>query len=163
MAPHRVAATHRDGGLRVTQPGYIITAVDGGEYRSLLRKLQKRILPSDDLVPPWQGYWWLAHLDYTAVGFGCLEMTAGGLNGFLSRAGVLRGHHGHHLQVRLIRARIAKARRLGLRAVVSDTRVGNVPSAKSLIRCGLRPYEPKETWRTGTDTIYWRLRLPTSA
>lgn len=77
--------------------------------------------------------------------------------GYLCRAAVLPDYRGRGLQKRLIRVRIAKARRLGWRWLVTDTRQ-NPASANSLIDCGFRMFEPSEPW-SFSDACYWRLKL----
>ena len=74
--------------------------------------------------------------------------------GYFYRVGVLRKHCGHRLQLRLMRALEARARRNGWSAVVSDT-TDNVFSANNFIRAGYRLYRPQMPW-AWPNSLYWR-------
>lgn len=60
----------------------------------------------------------------------------------------------NRLQLRLMRAMEARARRNGWSWVVSDT-TGNVVSANNFIRAGYRMYQPPCPWAF-PETLYWR-------
>jgi hypothetical protein len=66
----------------------------------------------------------------------------------------LQRHWGHRLQLRLMRAAEARARRDGWICMVSDT-TGNVVSANNFIRAGYRMYRPACPWAF-PETLYWR-------
>lgn len=77
---------------------------------------------------------------------------------FLSRAGVLRGWRGQGLQKRMIRARLAWARRNGWREAVTYTTHDNYASIASLIKAGMNLYTPENPW--GTDhALHFRTDL----
>jgi GNAT superfamily N-acetyltransferase len=101
------------------------------------------------------GYWWLAFHGVNPVAFaGVVPSTHARSAGYICRVGVLKPHYGHGLQLRLMRAIEARARRNGWSCLVSDT-TRNVPSANNFIRAGYRLYEPLFPWAY-TDTLYWR-------
>jgi GNAT superfamily N-acetyltransferase len=75
---------------------------------------------------------------------------------YLSRAGVVPEFRGHGLQKRLIRARLAWARRAGLKAAYTYT-LRNPASANSLIACGFRSFYPGP--RYDVDRQWWRRKL----
>jgi GNAT superfamily N-acetyltransferase len=74
--------------------------------------------------------------------------------GYVCRVGVLKEHCGHGIQLRLMRAMEARARRNGWKCMVSDT-TRNIPSANNFIRAGYRLYLPQYPWAF-PDTLYWR-------
>ena len=101
------------------------------------------------------GHWWLAYRDSAPVGFaGVIPSTHACNAGYFCRVGVLRGHSGNALQLRLMRAMESQARRNGWSAVVSDT-TDNPASANNFIRAGYRLYTPKIPW-AWPHTLYWR-------
>lgn len=114
--------------------------------------------PSDAPYVPEKGWWWLAKEGDTLAGFAGLTPSARWADtGYLARAGVLPAYRGHGLQKRLIRVRLAKARKLGFKWVITDTRL-NPASANSLIACGFRMYQPSDPW-SFKDACYWRIKL----
>jgi GNAT superfamily N-acetyltransferase len=113
-------------------------------------------------VNPEGGYWWLAYaLDGARdiAGFcGLTWSTLAPETGYLKRAGVLAEHRGAGLQRRFVKVREAKARRLGMRWVVTDT-TDNIPSANNLIKCGYLLFKPEVPWGPSGATLYWRKTL----
>ncbi len=105
------------------------------------------------------GWWWLATLDNRPVGFAGLTRSTYGQNvGYLKRAGVDPKHRGHGLQQRLIRVRLAKARRLGFTSVVTET-TDTVYSANNLYKAGFKLFDPPAPWLEYKTTLYWRKYL----
>jgi len=101
------------------------------------------------------GYWWLAFHGANPVAFaGAVPSTHVRHAGYVCRVGVLKEHCGHGLQLRLMRAMEARARRNGWKCMVSDT-TQNIPSANNFIRAGYRLYLPQYPWAF-PDTLYWR-------
>ncbi|MDE2377293.1 MAG: GNAT family N-acetyltransferase [Bradyrhizobium sp.] len=102
-----------------------------------------------------QGVWWLAHQGDQAVAFAGVVASARERNsGYFCRVGVSEKHRGHALQLRLMRAMEARARREGWVSIVSDT-TDNAASANNFIRAGYRLYAPDVPWGW-THTLYWR-------
>lgn len=99
------------------------------------------------------GAWWIAYAKKQEAGYCGIWKTMTG-NGYLVRAGVLPKFRGCGLQKRMIRVRVAHARRHGWPMVVTDTHE-NVASANSLIACGFRLYDPETKWSFETSN-YWR-------
>ena len=105
-------------------------------------------------------YWWLVYDDKgEAVGFAGLKVLDGLNKGlaFLCRAGVLPKASGHKLQRRLIRARIRKARKLGVKEVITYTSMWNFKSAVNILKSGLRFYKPENLW--AGHVLYFNLPL----
>jgi GNAT superfamily N-acetyltransferase len=104
-----------------------------------------------------RGHWWLAFaIDERReiAGFCGLTPTyADPSLGYLKRAAVTKAHRGQGLQRRFVRVREAKARKLGMRGIITDTS-DNPSSANNLIRCGYRIFTPQEPWGF-RHTIYW--------
>ena len=104
------------------------------------------------------GFWWVALLGGRFVGYaGMRPSEQWERTGYLCRAGLADEARGRRLQRRLIAARIAKARRLGWRWLVTDT-YENPPSANNLIATGFRSYLPAKPW-AARGAAYWRLNL----
>lgn len=109
----------------------------------------------------YDGWWWIAYdgFDEPAGFCGMVESVHfPGKRGYLCHAGVLPEHRGRGLQKRMIRVRLAAARRLGWGSVVSDTLEGNAVSANNLIECGFRMYEPVVKY-AAAGSAYWIRRL----
>jgi GNAT superfamily N-acetyltransferase len=139
---------------------YRIAEVDGTdeEIADTLRELHDEIfLDSAPQIIPESGYWWLCYAideGRELAGFCGLTPTyADASIGYLKRAGVRRGHRGQGLQKRFVRVREAKARKLCMRSIVTDTS-DNPSSANNLIKCGYRIYCPENPWGFN-HTIYW--------
>src|SRR5215468_3975310 len=105
-----------------------------------------------------QGAWWLAYHEAEAVAFaGVVPSTHARNSGYFCRVGVLKRHWGRGLQLRLMRAIEAHARRIGWDGIVSDT-TDNPVSANNFIRAGYRLYVPEVPWGWA-NTLYWRKLL----
>lgn len=137
---------------------YRIRAVDGGddETADTLAELHRLTFLGAASVPKFdQGHWWLAYHEMEAVAFAGLIPSTHVCNaGYFCRVGVLSGHWGNRLQLRLMRALEAQARLNGWRSVVSDT-TDNLSSANNFIRAGYRLFEPRLPW-AWPRTLYWR-------
>jgi GNAT superfamily N-acetyltransferase len=140
---------------------YRIREVDGrdDEIADVLTELHRLTFFSGASVPPFDwGHWWLARHEAAPVAFaGVVPSTHLRNAGYFCRVGVLQRHWGHRLQLRLMRAVEARARRNGWRYLISDT-TGNVVSANNFIRAGYRMYWPPYPWAF-PDTLYWRKSL----
>jgi hypothetical protein len=137
---------------------YRIREVDGrdDEIAERLTELHRLTFFNGASVPSFDsGCWWLAYRETTPVAFaGIVPSTHVRNAGYFCRVGVLQRHWGHRLQLRLMRASEARARRNGWTCVVSDT-TGNVVSANNFIAAGYRMYLPASPWAF-PDTLYWR-------
>lgn len=125
---------------------------------ALLAWLQVEILPADIPSDVSGGYWWIAFVDGNPIGFcGLKRSSRWSDTGYLCRAGVLQRYTGKGIQKKLIRVRLAHAKRLGWSWVISDT-YQNPASTNNLISCGFKMYIPSR--RYGADgTCYWRKKL----
>jgi GNAT superfamily N-acetyltransferase len=116
--------------------------------------------PSDfigDRLPKTRtGYWWVAFDRKVPVAFACLRPSIRWeQTGYLALVGVVPAARGNGFQRRLILKRVAHARSLGWHTVLSDTSNDNVPSMRSLIACGFRPYIPRVKWSV-EGAVYWK-------
>lgn len=104
------------------------------------------------------GHWWLAYLNKEAVAFaGLMPSRQYHGVGYFKRAGVDPEHRGNGLQIRLMRVRITKARKLGYSHIVSECT--ETPfSANNFIKAGFKVYDPKFPWAF-KNSIYWILKL----
>lgn len=139
---------------------YRIKEVDASDedIAETIRDLHDEIFGSTaPQVDPERGHWWLAFATDASrdiAGFCGLTSTYGDPTlGYLKRAGVTLPHRGQGLQRRFVRVREAKARKLGMRSIITDTS-DNPSSANNLIACGYRIYRPEEPWGFN-HTIYW--------
>jgi GNAT superfamily N-acetyltransferase len=100
------------------------------------------------------GNWWLAYYGDTPVAFAGMIPSSQYKNvGYFKRAGVTPTHRGKGLQIRLMRVRINKARRLGYSHLISEC-TQTIFSANNFIRAGFKIYEPKYPWAF-SNSIYW--------
>ena len=143
------------------QPVFIIRKVDirNSSHVSVIKHLQKEILPSDNLYKPDHGHWWVAYTEAEKpVAFGGLVRSMVWTDtGYLCRSGVLDEYTGHGLQKRLIQARIKQAKKLGWNWVITDT-TDNPASANSLITSGFKIYTPGNPW-SFRNAIYWKYKI----
>ena len=98
--------------------------------------------------------WWLLWDGARPAGFcgGRADVDSGHV--YLCTSGVLATYRGHRYQGRMIRARLAWARRKGLERAITYTMPENPASGNSLIRAGFRLYCPTWAW-AGDDVLYW--------
>lgn len=131
--------------------------------QTVILYLQKKILPSDEPYKPNRGHWWIAYTeDGKPIGFaGLVRSITWTDTGYLCRAGVLYDYTGHGLQKRLIKVRIAQAKRLGWNWLITDT-TDNPPSANSLINAGFKIYTPSRPW-SFKNAIYWKYKINSDA
>jgi GNAT superfamily N-acetyltransferase len=138
---------------------YRFREVDGrdDEIVEILADLHRLTFFGGASVPLFDGgHWWLAYREAKPVAFaGVVPSTHVRNAGYFCRVGVLQRHWGHRLQLRLMRAIEARARRNGWNCVVSDT-TANIVSANNFICAGYRTYRrPPCPWAF-PDTLYWR-------
>ena len=118
--------------------------------------LDEICFPHDDRITTADSLWWIVWQDKTPVAYAGMRLCKDPRNlglAFLNRAGVVPGHRGRGLQQRLIRARVAAARRLAVNELVTYVMIYNVASINSLVNCGFRFYVPATKWG-GTTAVY---------
>jgi RimJ/RimL family protein N-acetyltransferase len=136
-----------------------IRRVDGARQADLLGALHTACMPADDVPDFSHGWWWVGTVDGVPAAFaGMTPVASWPQTAYLKRSGVLPQFRGNGYQKRLIRVRLAYARRLGMERVVTDTAEWNYASSNSLIACGFRLYEPQRRWSFGT-ALYWVKKL----
>jgi GNAT superfamily N-acetyltransferase len=137
---------------------YRIREVDGHdeEIADMLAELHHLTFFGGAAIPEFDwGYWWLAYHEAMPVAFaGVVPSTRADNAGYFCRVGVLQGHYGNRLQLRLMRALERRAKHSGWDCIVSDT-TDNLPSANNFIRAGYRLYRPQDPWGW-PNTLYWR-------
>lgn len=144
-----MAAVNYPGAVRIRE-----IDTDHPEWDEL-RALDTRLLP--EAPPSPDTLWWAAFNGGDVVAYAGGRVLVDG-SFFLSRAGVIDHWRGHGLQKRLIRVRVAKARKMGCHRAVTYTMPHNAPSINSLIRCGFRCYAPEPEW-AGPGAVFWQVRL----
>jgi len=127
--------------------------------QTTLSFLQRKILPADTPYLTDRGHWWIAYAECgKPVAFaGLVRSTRWTDTGYLCRAGVLDGFTGHGLQKRLIKVRLAQAKKLNWNWCITDT-TDNPASSNSLISCGFRVYTPGSPW-SFKNAIYWKYKV----
>lgn len=112
-----------------------------------------------DVKPAPDSYWFAAAVEPELVAYAAGRIIAPGTF-MLTRAATRPEHRGRGLQQRLIRARVALARRLGCKRVVTYTSADNAASMRALIHSGFLPYiaRPLEFWM-GWGWVHWRREL----
>jgi len=112
---------------------------------------------ADNQIPkPTTGYWWIATVDGEPAGFAGLRPSVRwDSTGYLCSAGVLPAYRGQGIQKLLVQKRVRAARELGWHTAITDTICDNVPSMRSLIACGFRPYVPAVKW-ANEFSVYWK-------
>lgn len=138
---------------------YTVRRVDGKAEEKTLHALHTLTLPYDEHVDYGKGWWWIAYHGEELAGYAGSQPARTQPNSvYFSRCGVLSGHRGKGLQLRLLSARTRHARTLGALACITTTHE-NPQSGNNLIRAGFRLYTPESPWgQPGTN--YWRLNLP---
>ena len=131
--------------------------------QTTLRFLQKKILPQDEVYEPDRGHWWIAYAPCgKPVAFaGLVRSTRWTDTGYLCRAGVMDGFTGNGLQLRLIKARLRKAKELGWAWCITDT-TDNPASSNSLINAGFKLYTPANPWGFAR-ALYWKRKIDPDA
>lgn len=124
--------------------------------------LDKLLFESDEPVKPSGCWWWIVRDEKgKPIAFagmrGCQHEVNAGL-AYMTRSGVRARHRGKGIQKRLIKARVAMARRRGFKEVVTYVLDWNLASANSLIACGFRLYVPATKW-AGDKAYYFRKAL----
>lgn len=143
---------------------YRIQEVDGDdeEIADTLLELDRLAFPGDlgGKTPDFSvGHWWLVLARGEAVGYaGLTQSSWHHTAGYLKRVGVRRDHTGNGLQRRLIDVRINRARKNGLRYVITDCTTCNPASANSLMKRGFKIFMPDNPWAL-THSIYWKKDL----
>jgi GNAT superfamily N-acetyltransferase len=125
-----------------------------------VRDLSALLLVADDASSVWEldGTYWAAFDGPRIVGYGGYIKSQRWLDCvYFCDAAVRPEYRGHGLQKRLIRARLAGAKREGFWGSHTYTSVENPASSRSLIRCGFKPYWPKNPW--AGDMCYWWRKL----
>jgi GNAT superfamily N-acetyltransferase len=137
---------------------YRIREVDGQDedVADALAELHQQTFFDRARVPRFDhGHWWLAFAGSEPVAFAGLVLSTRVDNaGYFCRVGVLERHCGRRLQLRLMRALEARARRNGWHSIVSDT-TENIASANNFIRAGYRLYQPEAPW-AWPHSLYWQ-------
>lgn len=106
-------------------------------------------------VQPADAYWLVWDKQDTVAFAGARVVGSGGdAVCYFHRAGVLRRARGVGLQRKLIRARLAWAKKANCVEAVTYTDPLNVVSSNNLIATGFRLYRPEYRW-VGDSFLYW--------
>lgn len=131
---------------------------------ALIRALEDIIISDTYFEGPEKGnIYWLAKRGHVPVGYCSIRPTQFDPTNtaFLSRSGVLSPCRGKGLQRRMIRIRVAWAKRHGYKFVITYVSTSNIWSARNIIREGFEPWWPPDEvgpW-AGEDVMYFRKTL----
>lgn len=133
-----------------------IRMVLSSKGEELIRTLDRQVFDytKDDPVVIEGHLWWVIYDGKTPIAYAGAKYLPHEKVVYLSRAGVLDGYRGKHLQRRLIRARVRWARKIGATQAITYTVVTNPASSNNLIKCGFVTYIPAWKWG-GRSAIYW--------
>lgn len=123
-----------------------------------VRELHALAFPADEWVGYDHTFWIARDKDGKPVGFCSAIFRPERGHVFLSRAGVAVSARSSGLQRRMIRVRVAWARRQGAQRVVTYTLLKNYESFINLLKCRFRFYKPEEPW-VGHDVHYLKLEF----
>lgn len=134
---------------------YRIREVDGEDEHEALTELHRATFTDGERVADFtSGYWWVATHNDTPVAFiGVVESPRARQVGYFNRVGVLPDHRGKRLQRRLMRAMEQKAKKIGWKKIITDTR-HNPSSANNIIAAGYKMFSPIDAWGH-IDACYW--------
>lgn len=143
---------------------YRFVEVDGDQYSEVLRCMNAMEPSWPDLTDDHLscGWWWISKDDHGVLcGFAGLTPFDPMVGvGYLKRAYVSPDHRGHGLQLRMIEARIAKAKEIGWHQLVTETT--NPRSAHNLRLAGFEACDPEQHW-AGRDALYFSKLLTTTS
>lgn len=125
---------------------------------ALVQELHSRLFPDDSWVGDHHTFWIATDMSGVPVGFASAVHREDLDYVFLSRAGVDKSASGQGLQRRLIRARIAWAKKRGVSKIITYTSLKNYPSIINLLACGFRFDKPKAEY-VGSDVHYFKMEL----
>jgi GNAT superfamily N-acetyltransferase len=123
-----------------------------------VRELHTLAMPEDAWVGDDHTFWIARDESKKPVGFCSAIYRPESGYVFLSRAAVAKSAQGHGLQRRMIRARVAWARKQGATEVITYTLLKNYESFLNLLKCGFRFYKPENPW-VGTSVHYLRIKF----
>ena len=122
----------------------------------LNRAMFSRGLPGDRWVGDHHTFW-IAWQHGVAVGF-CSAVLLGDGSCFFSSAAVFPAARGAGLQRRMVRLRVAWAKRRGQTVCLTYATRENFRSIANLVRCGFHFYEPAVNW-AGRAVVYLRCTI----
>ena len=123
-----------------------------------IKALHDEIFPSDDFDENVErNAAWLIRNHTAVIGF-CMArpLSSDPATLFLSRAGLISKARGKGLQKRMIRVRVAYARKNGFKKVITYVHRDNIQSAVNLEKCRFRLYAPAEDW-AGKNFLYFMM------
>ena len=123
--------------------------------------LDRVCFPSDDEPDVDGRLWWYASKKnhHRPVAYAAMRIIDSNTTGYLYRAGVIPAYRSRGLHKRLIRARLAYAKRIGLQAVVTYVSAYNHTSLNGLVGRGFRVYDPENAWAGRDEVVYLKLEL----
>ena len=140
---------------------YEICEVDGLTHKDMIDAFNAMVpetFPPLELRHYTSGHWWLAYLGDDPVGFaGMVPHVPFDVLGawYLKRCYLKPSARGHNLQYRFMAVRIAKARALKLKMLVSECMETNTFSAHNFARSGFEKRDFVEQPWGSAGSVYW--------
>jgi hypothetical protein len=142
---------------------HVVTKVDNAAYADDVAHMHEACFPNCEVygTDTPDSHWWVVQFGSPkcVVAFAGLRVDGSMKVGYLCRAGVLQGHRGCGLQLKLIKTRIAYAKKIGMKTLVTDTVPGNYHSANNLIRAGFTLFNPATPWAGIEFSLFWRMEI----
>lgn len=101
------------------------------------------------------GTWWIAYDGNLPVGFAGCKVLKREPYAYMLRAGVLSSHRGLGIHNKLIKVRLAWAKKQNVQGAMTYTLVWNHASSNNLMDYGFRLFKPSWPWVGTKDVLYW--------
>lgn len=89
--------------------------------------------------------WWIAEADDLFGPVAFIGLSTGFKFASITRVGVIKEARGAGLQKRLVRVALRHARQQGYEIVATYVLATNIPSLRSLLACGFKPFRSQES------------------
>ena len=122
-----------------------------------LIRLNRKLFPIDEFDITKNLHFWLYYDGRKSVGFCCLKDIGYGL-AYLYRAGVEEEYENRGLHKKMIKSRVAWARKNNFKEVITYVHYENPLSLRNLIKCGFEVYIPEWNY-AGDYFIYLKKSL----
>lgn len=117
-----------------------------GEVEERIIRMDRACFPGDYRTSTKDTWWWIVTVEGWDVGYAGMKYLPIDDCGYFSRAGVVEASRGFGFHKRLIKARIAYAKRKGWSGVLTYVAIHNHASLNALIGRGFRIYNPHYAW-----------------
>lgn len=124
----------------------------------LIKKINKDIMPQDELVCDEHTTAWICYVDGEIAGFCTLRSLSHGIV-YFDRGGVYPKYQGKGIHSRLVSVRERFSKASGASKMITYTLKDNYASMFTLVRAGFKLYKPEYPW-VGTEVCYFIKLVP---